>query len=54
MPVREAVCYRSGEIYPLCPRCQIPLDREYQGFCDRCGQRLEWRDYSRARVLVRF
>ena len=27
---------------------------EYQRFCDRCGQRLEWKDYNRARILVRF
>lgn len=54
MPVVERVAYRSGDAYPLCPRCRIPLDREYQRFCDRCGQRLEWKDYDRARILVRF
>lgn len=28
---------------PVCPRCNRTLDREYQKFCDRCGQRLAWR-----------
>ena len=26
----------------LCPRCRIPLDRDYQSYCDRCGQHLNW------------
>ncbi len=28
--------------YPVCPRCDNSLDREYQAYCDRCGQRLSW------------
>lgn len=52
--VREAALYSSGEMYPLCPQCRIPLDREYQRFCDRCGQRLDWKGYRRARILTRF
>lgn len=26
-----------------CPRCDRTIDREYQRFCDQCGQRLAWR-----------
>lgn len=29
--------------YPVCPRCDQTFEREYQRFCDRCGQRLAWR-----------
>lgn len=28
--------------FPVCPRCDITMEREYQFFCDRCGQRLDW------------
>ena len=28
--------------YPICPRCNSSLDREYQNYCDRCGQALDW------------
>lgn len=54
MAVRTAVLYRSGDTYPLCPRCRIPMDREYQRFCDRCGQRLDWSTYQHALITVRF
>lgn len=54
MPVREIVLYRSGDAYPLCPQCGLPLEREYQSFCDRCGQRLDWAGYGRALIVTRF
>jgi len=41
MPVTQVRIY-SGSSYPVCPRCNIGLEREYVSFCDRCGQRLEW------------
>jgi len=46
MQVREYILYRStfgGEsAYYLCPRCGITMEREYQAYCDRCGQCLSW------------
>ena len=39
--------------FPVCPRCQITLEREYQAFCDRCGQALGWDDYKNAIVIYR-
>lgn len=27
--------------FPVCPRCGITIEREYQSFCDRCGQCLD-------------
>ena len=38
--------------YPVCPQCQMTLEREYQAFCDRCGQRLNWRRYSEAEIIL--
>ena len=37
--------------YPVCPYCKLTLDREYQHFCDRCGQELDWQDYSNAIII---
>lgn len=54
MTVREIIQYRSGDTFPLCPRCGISLEREYQRFCDRCGQRLGWNRFHEARVVKRF
>lgn len=37
--------YRKGDQstnYPVCPRCNISMEREYMAFCDRCGQKLAW------------
>ena len=41
----------SGGLFPLCPRCGSAMEREYQGYCDRCGQRLDWRGLPKARVI---
>ena len=32
----------SHTSYARCPSCQTFLEREYQSFCDQCGQCLEW------------
>ena len=44
--------FGSGETYPVCPRCRITMEREYQNFCDRCGQALDWRQYAHAGILL--
>ena len=35
---------------PVCPNCTITLDRGYQCYCDRCGQKLSWNKYYRGNV----
>lgn len=37
--------------YYVCPRCKITMDREFMSFCDRCGQKLDWKYYRRVRVI---
>lgn len=32
---------------PICPQCQNTLNREFQRYCDRCGQNLSWNGYGR-------
>ncbi len=46
MPVTDAVSYPRDGIYPVCPRCRLSLSREYQRYCDRCGQALGWEQWD--------
>lgn len=48
LPVREVLQFPSGYCYPICPRCDRTLEREYMSFCDRCGQRLAWNHFDKA------
>ena len=41
----------SSDAYPICPKCTQTMDREYQAFCDRCGQKLNWKGFSKAKVI---
>ena len=54
MTVGEYVLYQSAfykeSAYYICPRCDVTLDREYQTFCDRCGQRLNWKHITKANL----
>ena len=55
MPVTAVRYYPSCPelfTYPLCPRCSLPMDHEYQRFCDHCGQALDWSVFSGAVVIV--
>ena len=51
-PIRvKVVCsYKWGVIFPLCPRCGTTMERVYQLFCDRCGQRLNWSGFDDVEV----
>ena len=54
-PVTERVVFPdcSGvPSYYVCPRCGITLEREFTAFCDRCGQRLDWRGCRDAKIIV--
>ncbi len=51
MIVTEIRQFRNGDVFPVCPRCQITLEREYQSYCDRCGQRLNWKKFCHAHVV---
>lgn len=53
MPVTEIRRFSDGSCYPVCPRCKLTFEREYQSYCDRCGQALGWKDFNWAIVVVR-
>lgn len=47
--------YRNSYSYSyLCPRCDITIDREFQKYCDRCGQKLDWIGYRKAKLIKRW
>lgn len=41
----------NGFCFPVCPRCQVSLEREYSKFCDRCGQKLCWIGFGKAKII---
>lgn len=55
MIVTAVRCYSACPelfTYPLCPRCSLPLECEYQHFCEHCGQALDWTNLSKAIVVL--
>ena len=52
MEIREIHLHRNNMALSVCPRCRITLEREYQSYCDRCGQALNWKHFSRAAVVL--
>ena len=55
VPVTAVRVYSSdsrSSSYPLCPRCMQPMTREYQAFCENCGQALSWKGFSKAIVIL--
>jgi len=51
MTVEEIHLFGEKDAYPVCPRCRLTMEREYQSYCDRCGQALSWKGFSKARVV---
>ena len=49
--VTQVLLFENGDSFPVCPRCKITLQREYQAYCDRCGQCLNWNMYEFAQVV---
>lgn len=41
---------RTGYCYYVCPRCDMTLSRDYQAYCDRCGQHLGWQSIGSIRI----
>lgn len=54
LPVTAVLCFGNGDTYPVCPRCGLSFDREYQAFCDHCGQCLDWGQFHRAVTILKF
>lgn len=50
LPVTKVIAH-TNDTYPICPRCDLSLEREYMPFCDRCGQKLNWDLFNHAKVI---
>ena len=42
--------YRDGNIFSICP-CDVCIEREYQRYCHRCGQYLDWSKLEEAEEI---
>jgi hypothetical protein len=51
MQVRGRVIFLNEDSYPICPRCDVLVDREFLRFCDQCGQRLGWDFFDFAQTI---
>ena len=49
--VTEILLTVKGNLFPVCPSCKITLEREFQHYCDRCGQCLNWKHYNKAQII---
>lgn len=49
--VRAILEMQNGDGFSICPKCRYTLEREYQSFCDRCGQKLDWDYFEKAKVI---
>ena len=47
---RRSACGLTG--FPICPQCGLSLEREYQAYCDRCGQCLDWSGFLSAALIL--
>ena len=45
MPVTDII-FLGNNSFSVCPRCHNSLERDFQTFCDRCGQALLWKDFK--------
>lgn len=52
MQIVECVMCANDFVFPVCPKCQNTLEREYQAYCDRCGQKLSWRRFKTAKIKM--
>ena len=52
--VTHIVVYTNSHSFPVCPQCKVTIEREYQAYCDRCGQCLSWDKYENAEVIKKY
>lgn len=48
--IRFGMLMQTG--YCICPRCNCTFEREYQSYCDRCGQKLAWNQFNQNKVTL--
>ncbi len=53
MRVREYIQCWDLNCYPVCPRCGASMEVDFQSYCDRCGQALNWKKYHKAKPILK-
>lgn len=55
MQISEIIIYHDSYLgyvgNYICPRCKASLERDFMSFCDRCGQKLSWKNYKKAKRI---
>lgn len=51
MRISKVMRFPGGYGAYVCPRCSVTLDKDFQAFCDRCGQKLNWNGCRKAAVI---
>lgn len=51
--ISKIIQYKNGDVYSVCPKCGILLEREYMRFCDCCGQKLSWKGFNKIEITKR-
>ena len=47
-PVERVRYYRNTQYpYAVCPNCKSVIERDYQNYCETCGQKLDWKMFGR-------
>ena len=53
MPVLRIEKLPNKDEFPVCPRCNIMLEREWMIYCNQCGQCLDWSMLNQARIDIK-
>ena len=51
MKIRKISVGVNNVAYPVCPRCDSNIEREYMKHCVECGQKLNWNGYYKAEIV---
>ena len=54
LEVTQILCDKknlTSKHLPICPACHKPLVRDNQAYCDHCGQKLGWRNFTNATII---
>ena len=55
MKIKKVYCKRKGNLVayiPICPSCESSLRREYENYCEKCGQKLSWSNYEDSELIM--
>ena len=55
MKVNTMIGYQNSKgitYYPICPRCDISFEHDFQNFCSHCGQNLSWENFPHDTIIL--